>query len=122
MTGVTFHSLLVFAAALTRAFAVIRPIFRERGKLMADVTGRLTESLGGVRVVKGYRAEPREEAVFSAGITRVLANGSGIDTTFGPKDGEGEATGYHVFNYASINDNQRNGCTTTPYVFVSPSA
>src|ERR1019366_8139959 len=48
----------------------IRPIFRERSKITAEVTGRLTESLGGVRVVKGYHAEDREHAVFSAGVER----------------------------------------------------
>ena len=45
----------------------MRPIFRERGKIYAEVTGRLTESLGGVRVVKGYHAEAREAEVFAAG-------------------------------------------------------
>jgi ABC-type multidrug transport system fused ATPase/permease subunit len=74
MTGVTFLSLLVFGVALSRAFATLRPVFRERGKIHAEVTGRLTESLGGVRVVKGYHAEPREEAVFVAGVGRLLAN------------------------------------------------
>ena len=51
-----------------------RPIFRERGKINAEVTGRLTESLGGVRVVKGYHAEAREAAVFAAGVERLLDN------------------------------------------------
>jgi subfamily B ATP-binding cassette protein MsbA len=74
MTGVTLLSLLVFAGFLLRAFTTIRPIFRERGKIYSEVTGRLTESLGGVRVVKGYHAEPREEAVFSEGVGRILAN------------------------------------------------
>jgi subfamily B ATP-binding cassette protein MsbA len=74
MTGVTFLALIVFAAALGRALTFLRPIFRDRGKLTAEVTGRLTESLGGVRVVKGYRAEPREEAVFAAGVGRLLDN------------------------------------------------
>ena len=46
---------------------MIRPIFRERPKITAEVTGRLAESLGGVRVVKGYYAEAREEAVFFSG-------------------------------------------------------
>jgi subfamily B ATP-binding cassette protein MsbA len=74
MTGVTLLSLLLFGAFLFRAFSTMRPIFRERGKIYAEVTGRLTESLGGVRVVKGYHAEPREEAVFSEGVGRILAN------------------------------------------------
>lgn len=59
---------------LRKAFGTIRPIFRERGKINAEVTGRLTESLGGVRVVKGYHAEAREEAVFQSGVQRLLNN------------------------------------------------
>jgi len=62
------------AVVFERAFRTLRPIFRERGKIYAEVTGRLTESLGGVRVVKGYRAEPREAAVFSEGVGRLLGN------------------------------------------------
>ncbi len=60
--------------ACARPLGTIRPIFRERGKINAEVTGRLTESLGGVRVVKGYHAEAREEAVFEAGVQRLLNN------------------------------------------------
>ena len=63
-----------FVFVLQYGFKVIRPIFRERGKINAEVTGRLTESLGGVRVVKGYHAEEREAGVFSAGVERLLAN------------------------------------------------
>jgi subfamily B ATP-binding cassette protein MsbA len=74
MTSVTFLSLVTCALVFERAFRTLRPIFRERGKIYAEVTGRLTESLGGVRVVKGYRAEPREAAVFSEGVGRLLAN------------------------------------------------
>ena len=55
-----------------QAFTKIRPIFRERGKINAEVTGRLTESLGGVRVVKGYHAEEREAEVFAGGVQRLL--------------------------------------------------
>ena len=57
MTAIAFGFLLVFGLGLRKAFRVIRPIFRERAKINAEVTGRLTESLGGVRVVKGYHAE-----------------------------------------------------------------
>src|ERR1700722_11874925 len=57
MTGVALCAILVFGLALRRAFGIMRPIFKERGKISAEVTGRLTESLGGVRVVKGYHAE-----------------------------------------------------------------
>jgi subfamily B ATP-binding cassette protein MsbA len=74
MTGVAFGILLVFGFAINKAFATIRPIFRARPKINAEVTGRLTESLGGVRVVKGYHAEEREEGVFAAGVQRLLDN------------------------------------------------
>lgn len=74
MTLIAVGSLLVFGAALNKAFATIRPIFRERSKINAEVTGRLTESLGGVRVIKGYHAEAREEAVFASGVRRLLDN------------------------------------------------
>jgi len=74
MTLLTFGILVVFALILQRAFKTIRPIFRERSKINAEVTGRLTESLGGVRVVKGYHAEDSEAAVFAAGAKRLLAN------------------------------------------------
>ena len=62
------------AASAFKAFQTIRPIFRERGKINAEVTGRLSESLGGIRVVKGYHAEEREEKVFSGGVRRLLDN------------------------------------------------
>ncbi|MGB6977661.1 MAG: ABC transporter ATP-binding protein [Candidatus Acidiferrales bacterium] len=74
MTAVAFSLLLVFALILNRAFRVIRPIYRARPKINAEVTGRLTESLGGVRVVKGYHAEEREAKVFGAGVQRLLDN------------------------------------------------
>ncbi len=74
MTLVTFIILLIFGLILQRAFKVIRPIFRERSKINAEVTGRLTESLGGVRVVKGYHAEASEANVFAAGANRLLQN------------------------------------------------
>ncbi len=74
MTLVTVASLGAFSVVLYRAFGVLRPIFRERGKIYAEVTGRLTESLGGVRVVKGYHAESREAEVFGLGVGRLLTN------------------------------------------------
>src|SRR5258708_15821348 len=74
MTMVTFGILLIFGLILQRAFKVIRPIFRERAKINAEVTGRLTESLGGVRVVKGYHAEDSEARVFATGVNRLLEN------------------------------------------------
>ncbi len=74
MTAIAFGFLLVFGIGLRKAFKTIRPIFRERAKINAEVTGRLTESLGGVRVVKGYHAEQREHQVFSKGVERLLQN------------------------------------------------
>src|SRR5271168_3682830 len=74
MTLLTFCILLVFGLILQRAFKTIRPIFRERAKINAEVTGRLTESLGGVRVVKGYHAEESEARVFAGGVLRLLNN------------------------------------------------
>ncbi len=64
----------VFVFVLQYGFKVIRPIFRERAKINAEVTGRLTESLGGVRVIKGYHAEEREAGVFGLGVDRLLQN------------------------------------------------
>ncbi|MEK7331514.1 MAG: ABC transporter ATP-binding protein, partial [Candidatus Eisenbacteria bacterium] len=74
MTLVTFGVLVVFAVALNKAFTTMRPIFRERGRINAEVAGRLTESLGAVRVVKGYHAEAREAAVFAGGARQLLDN------------------------------------------------
>jgi ABC-type multidrug transport system fused ATPase/permease subunit len=74
MTGLAFSILLVFGLGISWAFKTIRPIFRARPKITAEVTGRLTESLGGVRVVKGYHAEEREERIFATGVQRLLEN------------------------------------------------
>jgi ABC-type multidrug transport system fused ATPase/permease subunit len=74
MTGLAVLIIGSFALVLTKAFRTIRPIFRERSKINAEVTGRLTESLGGVRVIKGYHAEAREEEVFAGGVQRLLNN------------------------------------------------
>jgi len=74
MTAVAFGILLVFGYGINKAFTTIRPIFRARPKINAEVTGRLTESLSGVRVVKGYHAEGREEGVFARGVQRLLDN------------------------------------------------
>jgi len=74
VTLTVFAVVGAFVFVLQYAFKVIRPIFRERGRINAEVTGRLTESLGGVRVIKGYHAEEREAGVFSAGVERLLAN------------------------------------------------
>jgi ABC-type multidrug transport system fused ATPase/permease subunit len=74
MTVIAFCILVMFGLLINKAFATIRPIFRARPKINAEVTGRLTESLGGVRVVKGYHAEEREEKVFAGGVQRLLDN------------------------------------------------
>src|ERR1700685_1048613 len=64
----------IFGVGMSQAFKIIRPIYRARPKINAEVTGRLTETLGGVRVVKGYHAEEREEQVFAGGVQRLLDN------------------------------------------------
>jgi subfamily B ATP-binding cassette protein MsbA len=74
VTLTAFAVMGAFVFVLQYAFRVIRPIFRERGKINAEVTGRLTESLGGVRVIKGYHAEEREAGVFAEGVGRLLDN------------------------------------------------
>jgi subfamily B ATP-binding cassette protein MsbA len=74
LTGLALFFIIVCAIGLGMAFGKIRPIFRERGKINADVTGRLTESLAGVRVVKGYHAEAGEARVFAEGVQRLLDN------------------------------------------------
>jgi subfamily B ATP-binding cassette protein MsbA len=66
--------LLAFGGAMAIAFRQLRPLFRERGKINAEVTGRLAESLGGVRIVKAYTAEKREQLVFARGAHRLLRN------------------------------------------------
>ncbi len=74
MTLLSFTIMIAFTLALRKVFGTIRPIYRERSKIYADVTGRLTESLGGVRVVKGYRAEDREAKTFATGVRLLLTN------------------------------------------------
>jgi subfamily B ATP-binding cassette protein MsbA len=74
MTLLTVCILVAFGWFLKKAFGIIRPIFRERSTINAEVTGRLTESLGGVRVVKGYHAEESEARVFAGGANRLLQN------------------------------------------------
>ncbi|MCZ6725918.1 MAG: ABC transporter ATP-binding protein [Acidobacteria bacterium] len=74
LTSLTLVCLAGFGAVMVVGFSRIRPIFRERGKIQAEVTGRLTESLGGIRVIKAYTAEKREERIFTAGVHRLLRN------------------------------------------------
>jgi ABC-type multidrug transport system fused ATPase/permease subunit len=74
LTSVVLVILVATGLGLNMAIGWIRPIYRARSKIFAEVTGRLAESLGGVRVVKGYRAEAREEEVFAGGVKRLLDN------------------------------------------------
>src|SRR5215813_11420451 len=74
LTGVTIVILATFGIGMATAFKRLRPLFRERGQINAEVTGRLGESLGGVRIVKAYTAEKREELVFAKGAHRIFRN------------------------------------------------
>jgi subfamily B ATP-binding cassette protein MsbA len=74
LTIATIAVLLVFGGFLLYAFKVLRPVFRERGEITAQVTGRLGESLGGIRIVKAYTAEKREELSFARGAHRLFRN------------------------------------------------
>ncbi|WP_446050994.1 ABC transporter ATP-binding protein [Zobellia laminariae] len=74
MTIFTLVPLAVFALIALKAFKIIRPIFRNRGKINAEVTGRLTETLGGVRVIKGFNAEEQENKIFEKGVDRLFQN------------------------------------------------
>ena len=74
LTLYTLAPLALFGLISLRAFGYIRPVFRERGKINADVTGRLTESLGGIRVIKGFNAEKHEISIFEKGVHRIFEN------------------------------------------------
>jgi len=74
LTAVTILVLGTFGLGLGTAFRRLRPLFRERGQINAEVTGRLGETLGGVRIVKAYTAEKREELVFAKGAHRLFRN------------------------------------------------
>lgn len=74
MTLFTFIPLAIFAFIALKAFKVIRPIFRNRGKINAEVTGRLTETLSGIRVIKGFNAEEQETKVFESGVELLFQN------------------------------------------------
>jgi subfamily B ATP-binding cassette protein MsbA len=74
LTSVTLIMLATFGGGMALAFNRLRPLFRERGKINAEVTGRLNETLGGIRIVKTYTAEKREELVFSRGVHRLYRN------------------------------------------------
>jgi ABC-type multidrug transport system fused ATPase/permease subunit len=74
MTLYVLVPVIIFGLISLKAFSYIRPIFRERGKLNADVTGRLTETLNGVRVIKGFNAEAQEIKTFEDGVDRLFQN------------------------------------------------
>jgi ABC-type multidrug transport system fused ATPase/permease subunit len=74
LTAAMIVVLLAFVGALLYAFRVLRPVFRERGQITAEVTGRLGESLGGIRIVKAYTAEKREDLSFARGAHRLFRN------------------------------------------------
>ncbi len=74
MTVFVLVPVAIFAFIALKAFAYIRPVFRERGKINAEVTGRLTETLNGVRVIKGFNAEEQENKIFEAGVERLFLN------------------------------------------------
>ena len=74
LTTATLVLLAAFGGVMSLAFTRLRPIFRERGRINAEVTGRLTETLGGIRIVKAYTAERRESLVFAKGVHRLFRN------------------------------------------------
>ncbi len=74
MTLVVLLPLVIFAVVMLKAFGIIRPIFKARGKINAEVTGRLTETLNGVRVIKGFNAEAQENSVFEKGVENLYLN------------------------------------------------
>jgi ABC-type multidrug transport system fused ATPase/permease subunit len=74
LTLITIVALAAFGGGMALAFKRLRPLFRERGKINAEVTGRLNETLGGIRIVKTYTAEKREELVFTRGVNRLFRN------------------------------------------------
>ncbi len=74
LTVVTLSILVLFGLVMTTMFKKLRPLFRERGKINAEVTGRLGETLGGVRIIKAYSVEKREQLVFAKGAHRLLRN------------------------------------------------
>lgn len=84
MTALAVVPLVAFGLVSTRAFKILRPAFRERGAIRAEVTGRLTEALGGIRVIKGFNAVDKEVEIFEAGVLRLFEN---IKTTLTTSSG-----------------------------------
>ena len=81
MTALALVPMALFAVVSSLAFKRLRPAFRERGRLQAEVTGRLTESLGGIRIIKGFHALARENDIFRAGVMRIFENVKSTLTT-----------------------------------------
>jgi subfamily B ATP-binding cassette protein MsbA len=74
MTLFTLLPVAIFAFVALKAFAYIRPVFKDRGRINAEVTGRLTETMNGVRVIKGFNAEEQENKIFEKGVDRLFEN------------------------------------------------
>jgi subfamily B ATP-binding cassette protein MsbA len=74
LTSITLLALALFGSLMALAFKRLRPLFRERGEINAQVTGRLGETLGGIRIIKAYSAEKREALVFAKGAHRLFRN------------------------------------------------
>ena len=74
LTTVTLIVLVLFGLVMATAFSKLRPLFRERGRINAEVPGRLGATLGGVRIIKAYSVEKREQLVFARGVHRLLRN------------------------------------------------
>src|SRR5207248_10259519 len=74
LTALSILVLALFGGGMTFAFSKLRPLFRDRGKLNAEVTGRLAETLGGIRIVKAYRSERGERLVFARGAHSLFRN------------------------------------------------
>ncbi|MDE0899458.1 MAG: ABC transporter ATP-binding protein [Longimicrobiales bacterium] len=74
MTGLALVPLAAFGFVSIRAFQTLRPAFRERGKIRAEVIGRLTEALGGIRIIKGFHAVDKEGDIFLEGVMKIFAN------------------------------------------------
>jgi ABC-type multidrug transport system fused ATPase/permease subunit len=74
MTALALVPLALFGIVATKAFKTLRPAFRERGAIRAEVTGRLTEALGGIRIIKGFHAVEKEGEIFEAGVLRIFDN------------------------------------------------
>ncbi len=81
LTVAAIGPLLAFGVAATWAFRKLRPAFRERGRIRAEVTGRLTEALGGIRIIKGFHAVEREVEIFHEGVMRIFDNAKSTLTT-----------------------------------------